>query len=217
MKLSLLTLISCAVSLLSGRLSGQGTEELLTTVGTMVVKSGHTYAYLLWQPGDAASTLGKRFAIYEKSGAADSPGEFTRRGIQTLQTSPNTIRAMLELGANVDRAAAAAPTRIDGLYREMTYRAVDAPATPADATLDAGGKLAFLIQSAVTDSRTLSRLFFLGRAHPGVMMALGHAYCIQISAGLHQRPFLRPSQMRRRPTRPQPSQWRILGCEQREW
>jgi hypothetical protein len=185
MKLPILTIITLAMCLLSGRLDGHGTEELLTTVGTTVVKNGHTHAYLLWQPGDAASTLGKRFAIYAKPGAADSPVAFTRLGIQTLQTSPNTIRAMLELGANVDRAAAAAPTRIDGLYREMTYRAGAAPATPANPTLDAGGKLAFLMQSAVTDSKTLSRLFFLGRAHPGVMMALGHAFAIQVTAGIH--------------------------------
>lgn len=185
MKFPLITAFACAAVLLCGRTAAQGTEQLLTTVGTTVPSAGIHHAYLLWQPGDAAATLGRRFAIYRKSGDADSAAAFSRLGIQTLQTSQNTIRAMLELGAKVDRAAAAAPARIDGLYREITLRGEAPPAAAPDPTLDAGGKLAFLIESAVTDTRTLSRLFFLGRAHPGVMMALGHAFSIPVSAGTH--------------------------------
>jgi hypothetical protein len=185
MNARLTAILACAAALVSGPLAAQGTEELLTSVGTTVTQDGTHHAYLLWQPGDAAATLGKRFAIHRKSGPADSPLPFTRLGIQTLQTSANTIRAMLELGVKIDRAAAAAPTRIDGLYREITLRTGEPPAAPPDPNLDAAGKLAFLIQSAVTDPRTLSRLFFLGRAHPGVMMALGHAFSIPVKNGVH--------------------------------
>jgi hypothetical protein len=160
-------------------------EKLLTTVGTTIRKDGKNHAYILWQPDDASTTLGRNFAIYRKAGAASSPSSFSRLGIQTLQTSPNTIRAMFELGAHVDLAHATAPMRIDGLYREITYRADQAPAQPAQPNLDAAGKLAFILQSAVTDSRTLARLFFLGRAHPGVMMALGHAYHTNVADGVH--------------------------------
>lgn len=160
-------------------------EKLLTTVGTTIRKEGKNHAYILWQPDDASATFGRLFAIYRKSGDASSTAPFTRLGIQTLQTSPNTIRAMLELGSHVDLAHAGAPVRIDGLYREITYRADQAPAQPAQPNLDAAGKLAFILQSAVTDSRTLSRLFFLGRAHPGVMMALGHSYHANVPDGIH--------------------------------
>jgi hypothetical protein len=171
------------IAALAGPLHAQDTEQLLTTVGTTVTANGTTHAYLLWQPGDAASTLGKRFAIYAKPGNPADPGVFTRLGIQTLQTSPNTIRALLELGAKIDRAAPAANSRIDGIHREITLQPAADPATPADPSLDAADKLSFLIQSAVTDPRLLSRLFFLGRAHPGVMQALGHAFSIPIPAG----------------------------------
>lgn len=185
MKLPFITAAICAVLLLCGRAPAQGTVELLTSVGTTVENAGTTHAYLLWQPGEAEATLGKRFAIYRKSGDAGSAAPYARLGIQTLQTSANTIRAMLELGAKLDPAAGNAATLIDGIYRQITLDAGDAPAPPADPNLDASGKLAFIISSAVTDPRTLSRLFFLGRAHPGVMMALGHAFSISVQAGVH--------------------------------
>ena len=169
---------------LVGTLLAQGNEALLTTVGTTVERDGRHYAYLLWQPGEGASTFGSRFAIHRKSGDADSGAPFSLLGSQTLQTSPNTVRAMLELGAKIDRAAALAPTRIDGLYREITLRQGEAPAAPDDPTLDAAAKLVFLLQSASEDPRTLARLFFLGRAHPGVMLALGHAFMIEVPAGV---------------------------------
>jgi hypothetical protein len=185
MKFSSLTSLA-AVLLLAVSALAQDTDELLTTLGTTVDSAvdGKTHAYLLWQPGDAAVTFGKRFAIHSKPGDADSPAPFTRLGIQTLQGSPHTVRAMLELGAKFDPGAADAPGRIDALYRQLIFDP-DAPASAADPTLDAAGKLLFIMQSAATDTETLSRLFFLGRAHPGVMMALGHGFSIQVAAGVH--------------------------------
>jgi hypothetical protein len=173
------------LAIIPAQLQAQGTGDLLTTVGTTVRgNDGQNRAYILWQPGEAASTLGKQFAVYAKPGPADSPTEFTRLGIQTLQTSPNTIRAVLELGAKIDLSSAALYERIDAIHREITL-APGAPVSGAsDASLDSAGKLAFLIQSAVTDPKILSRLFFLGRAHPGVMQVLGHAFTVNIPAGI---------------------------------
>ena len=178
-------IISAAIACLAplGGASAQGTDQLLTTVGTTVQADGKTYAYLLWQPGDAGSTIGKRFGIYSKPGGIGVAGDFTRLGIQTLQTSPTTIRALLVLGEKVDVAGDQAPVRIDGIYREVTLDTGSAPALAADPTLDAAGKLFQLIQASVDDPRLLGRLFFLGRAHPGVMMSLGHAFCIEVPGG----------------------------------
>lgn len=180
-------LVTLLLSTLFGlvRIAAQGSDALLTSVGTTVQTDGQFHAYLLWQPGDSSATLGKRFAIYQKTGLPDSPDAFTRVGMQTLQSSPNTIRALLTAGSTIDRAAALAPTRIDALYQQILLNPGAAPATPPDPSLDAAGKLSYLIQSAVTDSRTLSRLFFLGRAHPGVMMALGHAFATPVKPGVH--------------------------------
>jgi len=189
---ALLTL--SAVFLLSSPAHTQGTENLLTTLGTTVDSTvdGKTHAYLLWQPGDAAVTFGKRYAIHSKPGDADSPAPFTRLGIQTLQGSPNTVRAMLELGVKIDPGAADAPGRIDALYRQLLFDPEDPappedpdPTPPIDPAIEVAGKLLFIMQSAATDSETLSRLFFLGRAHPGVMMALGHGFSIPVAAGVH--------------------------------
>ena len=176
------TLILVLAATLSGAV-GQGSDQLLTTVGTTVTADGKTYAYLLWQPGDAESTIGKRFGIYSKPGAIGTPGSFTRIGIQSLQTSQKTIRALLAVGAKVDVAGNRAAERIDGIYREVTLSTDSAPAMPADPNLDASGKLFQLIQSSVDDPRLLGRLFFLGRAHPGVMLCLGHAFCIEVPGG----------------------------------
>lgn len=163
---------------------GQTANELLTTLGTTVQSGGQHHAYLLWQPGDAGSTLGKRFAVHSKSGNADAPGNYTRLGIQTLQTSPNTIRALLELGEKIDPAAAGCYVRIDGIHRDLTLQSNSPPASPADVSLDAAEKLSYIITSAATDNKLLSRLFFLGRAHPGVMQALGHGFSIPVTPGI---------------------------------
>jgi hypothetical protein len=179
MKLPLLAALLCLLT--SAVAPAQGEGGLLTTVGTTVRDGTARRAYLLWQPGEAATTLGKSFAVYHKAGAADAAGNYTRRGIQTLQTSPHTIRAMLELGARLDPGAGRLASRIDAMHRDATLGAGEAAATP----LDSAGKLAFLIQSAAADSRLLGRLFFLGRAHPGVMLALGHAFEYKVPAGVH--------------------------------
>jgi hypothetical protein len=184
---SMKTIIT-AIALLAasfGSGAAQTASELLTTVGTTVQHAGQYHAYLLWQPGDAGSTLGKRFAIHSKPGAADAPGNYTRLGIQTLQTSPHAIRALLELGEKLDPAAAGCYVRIDGIHRDLTLQSATPPAAPADVSLDAAEKLAYIIQSAATDNRLLARLFFLGRAHPGVMQALGHGFSIPVAPGIH--------------------------------
>jgi hypothetical protein len=170
------TLITALLLGLSASLSAQ---DLLTTIGTTVTVAGQPQAYLIWQPQSTTATLVRRIGIYSKPGAADSNGVFVREGIQTLQSSPRTIRAMLELGSKLDRDPRGAATRIDGMYRDITLRQGQAPANPADPNFDAAEKLAFIIQSAArapTDPKLLARLFFLGRAHAGVMLALGHAF-----------------------------------------
>ena len=160
---------------------GQATTDLLTTMGTIAKSGDQHYAYLLWQPGDPSKTLGRRMAIYSKSGGSTSPSPFVKNGIQSLQTSANTIRAMLELGLKVDASGTQMAERIDGIYKEAIFQTGEAPATTAN-TLDSADQLFYLIQSAVKDTQTLARLFMLGRSHPGVMQALGHAYMLPIEA-----------------------------------
>lgn len=165
---------------LGGSLSVQA-QELLTTLGTTVTVNGQAHAYLLWQPQATEDSLFRRFAVYSKAGTPDSSAVFVRDGIQSLQSSPRTLRALLELGSQIDRDALGAARRIDALFRDLTLRSSQAPVA---ANLDAADKLAFIIQSSATDPKLLGRLFFLGRAHAGVMLALGHAFTKPMPAGV---------------------------------
>jgi hypothetical protein len=149
-------------------------QEMLTTIGATVDIAGARHAYILWQPQGAEEALVRKFGIYSKPGTAEGTGVFVRESIQTLQSSPRTVRAMLELGSKIDRDPLGAATRIDAIFREITQRAGAVP--PPAGNVDAADKLVFIIQSAVTQPRLLNRLFFLGRAHAGVMLALGHAF-----------------------------------------
>ncbi len=185
LKLRLTAAAAALLATTAWHAAAQGTDSLLTTVGTTVEHEGDTYAYLLWQPGEAGTTLGKRFSINRKDGPADSSNAYQRLGIQTLHTSANTVRAMLGLGAKIDRSHDIGIRRIDGLYRDITHDPGADPIDPSAPGLDAANQLVHLIASAVGDTETLSRLFFLGRAHPGVMMALGHAYQTPLPSGVH--------------------------------
>jgi len=174
--------ILAIAALAAGPLRGQATENLLSTVGTVVERDGHHYAYILWQPDKAAATFGKRFAIYSKNGDIPTAAPYARLGIQTLQTSPETIRAMLNLGDKVDFDPGAAAPQIANVYQSITLQLHPAAPPPADPNLDAAGKLAYMIAAATGHNEVLDQLFMLARAHPGVMLALGHAFMIEVPA-----------------------------------
>lgn len=157
-------------------------QETLVTLGATTTVGGQPHAYILWQPQASEDSLFKSFGIYSKPGDAQSAGVFVREGIQTLQASPRTIRAMLELGSKLDLDPLGAARRIDGMFRDLTLRHGQAPGAPGN--LDASEKLAYIIQAAATDTRLLTQLFFLGRAHAGVMLALGHAFTHPMPAGV---------------------------------
>ncbi len=172
------TVLYLFLSLFAFVLHAQSTDQLVVTTGTTVVSGGKTYAYILWEPGEISATLGRRFAIYSKDGPLASTSPFSRLGIQTLQSNPETIHALLRLGAKIDFNAAAANLRIGGIYHDTVVGAAGGNAP--DETLNAAGKLSYLIGAATEDPQLLNQLLFLGRAHPGVMQALGHAIAIPI-------------------------------------
>ena len=154
----------------------QNTDKLVITAGTSYQKDGRTHAYVLWQPGDISTTLGMRFGVFRKEGDISSAGSYQRVGITVLQSNPETIRALLELGAKVDFHAATAVQRINGVYRD-TVTGSGGTIMP-DEPLGAAAKLSYLIAAATEDPQLLNQLLLLGRAHPGVMLALGHGFVI---------------------------------------
>ncbi|MDP0490198.1 MAG: hypothetical protein Q7Q71_04020 [Verrucomicrobiota bacterium JB023] len=156
--------------------SAQNADPLVFTVGkTFETNEGSTlHDYVLWQPGDAATTFGKRFAIYRKTGDASSNAPYQRLGIQTLQTSPSAIQALLKLGAKFDADAAGLPEMIYALNSEAYASPLpDGFIYPTEIDLEVANKFAELLEVAAQDPEVLQSLVSMGRAHPGVQMCLG--------------------------------------------
>ena len=163
----------------------QNTAPLVYTVGnTYEVGNGDYYAYLLWQPGEAATTFGKSFAIYRKDGVATSPNPYQKLSVQCVQTSPSAIQALLKLGGQFDFNAAVVAERINLLYADVTLQPAEiiVPA-PTEPNLVVAQQLAQILEIAKGDDQILQRLLFFGRTHPGVMMSTGSAFAIKVQPG----------------------------------
>jgi len=164
-------------------LIAQNPDPLVFTVGNSysAPSSSKSYNYILWQPGDFATTYGKRFAVYSKDGPTDSEDPFVRLGVQTLQVSPSTIHALLILGAKIDHDKDSLPGRIQALHAEA-YSAPIPANTPllSELSLEIAQRLAQILNTAKNNPEILQSLISLGRTHPGVMMAMGHAFAIEV-------------------------------------
>lgn len=173
-----------ALLLLAPRVGSQTADPSVYTVGNTYTIEGKTYAYLLWQPGQASTTFGKSFAVYRKDGHAGAAGPYARLSVQRVQTSPGAIHALLKLGEQFDADRGRVAERINRLYSESTYQpgALIAPA-PAAPNPEIAQQLAVLLEIAAGDDKVLQRVFLLGRAHPGVMICLGHAFAAQVMPG----------------------------------
>jgi len=160
----------------------QNADYMVYSVGKTFTIGGETWAYLLWQPGDASTTLGRRFAVYRKDGDIASPNPYARLGIQTVQTSPAATKALLILGAKFDHTPNVVPGQINALYADATNQPDEVlpnPPTVPDNLI--ASQLNTMLQIAEADGKVLDRLMFLGRAHPGVMMCLGHGFAIKVA------------------------------------
>lgn len=180
------TLLVFATLLLTTLAPAQNADPLVYTVGKTFETNGGTtlHDYILWQPGDAKTTFGKRFGIYSKAGDSTSPNPYTLLGVQTLQTSPSAIQALLKLGEKFDKDARFLPARIVALNAEAqgdpaAMPALGSPDFPGGIDLGVAQRLAQIMTIAETDAEVLQSLVSLGRAHPGVQMAIGLGFSIK--------------------------------------
>lgn len=172
--------------LVAGLAPAQNADPLVYTVGKTFETNGGTtlHDYILWQPGDAKTTFGKRFGIYSKAGDATSPNPYTLLGVQTLQTSPSAIQALLKLGEKFDKDARFLPMRITALNAEAqgdpaSMPTLGSPEFPGGIDLGVAQRLAQIMTVAQDDPEVLQSLISLGRAHPGVQMAIGLGFSIK--------------------------------------
>ncbi len=167
-------------------LFGQNTDPLVYTVGKIYQTAPQPHAYVLWQPGDPLSTFGREFAVYRKDGNSNSADPYFLLGRTRLQSGPGVIHALLKLGGRFDKNADSVADRINTLYADALNESGTQPIPPIEPTIEEAKKLAHLLRIAATDIKVLERLFFLGRTHPGVYMALGHGFSIKAKAGAVQ-------------------------------
>ena len=167
-------------------LKAQTADPLIYTVGKVFATDSEPHAYLLWQPGNPSTTYGKQFAIYRKEGNSASPAPYSRLGRTKLQSGPGAIHALLKLGGRFDFNAGSVANRINTLYAESTSQPGTQPPAVAVPGIDEAKKLAYLLKIAAGDEKILERIAFLGRAHPGVYMSMGHAFSIKTEAGAVQ-------------------------------
>tara|TARA_B110000908_G_scaffold172773_1_gene243047 strand:- start:25332 stop:28787 length:3456 start_codon:yes stop_codon:yes gene_type:complete len=167
----------------AGLLRAQTTEPLIYTVGKVFKATGHHYAYILWQPGEPASTFGKEFAVYRKDGDSNSINPYALLGRTKLQSGPGAMQALLKLGGKFDANASTVADRINTLYAESISEPGTQPdPAPTEPGMDEAKKLSHLLNIAKNDSKVLERLFFLGRAHPGIYLTLGHGFTAKTTA-----------------------------------
>jgi len=180
--MKLLNSLALGFAILSSSLLAQNADPLVYTVGNSYPSvPGKTHNYLLWQPGDVTTTYGKKFAVYGKNGTASSVAPYVRLGIQAVQTSPSAIQALLMLGAQFDHDAGSLPERIVALHAEAQAQPLAAGTVfPTEINIDVAQKLAQIMSTASTDPEILQSLISLGRAHPGVMMSMGHGFAIEV-------------------------------------
>src|SRR5688572_26509363 len=146
-------------------------EDLVYSAGTTWQDTQNRHwAYLLWQGSQPDLVKGKTFAIYVKSGDANSAALYQRKAVVRLQTDANVIDVLLNRSVNLGENLGVLEERLNNLFQKLI--------PPASATL--AQKLAIIIQSSLSEPEHYRNLILLGRVHPGVSLCLGFAYADQI-------------------------------------
>ena len=165
-------------------------RSLLYTVGEIVTVDNVPHAYLAWQGGDADAVLSSTYAIYAKPGLPSAPAPFIRLGTTTYQSSPSTALSLLRLGYRLDARGNSMRERIETLFRDaisqpgasLILRSGGPDAGPGAPTLDTAEKLLQLLWAAAAQPDQIGGLLTFGRTHPGVMLTLGQAYAVPLTA-----------------------------------
>lgn len=149
-------------------------EDLVYSAGTTWKDAQNRHwAYLLWQGSEPDLVKSKTFAVYMKSGDANSAALYQRKAVVRLQTDANVIDVLLNRSVNLGENLGLLEERLNNLFQKLI--------PPANATL--AQKLAIIIQSSLSEPEHYRNLILMGRVHPGVSLCLGFAYADQIPAG----------------------------------
>ena len=134
--------------------------------------AGQNWAYIAWQSNDPASIASATFAVYGKTGDADSFNSYVRRSIVRRQTDPQAISALLDRSVKLGFTLPDLNDAVNGLFRD---------ALPAGNTFTLGQKLSTVFRTAPPDK--FQTLLGVGRLHAGFNMALGFGAADPINSG----------------------------------
>ena len=134
--------------------------------------AGQNWAYLAWQSNDPASSAPAIFAVYGKTGDADSVSSYTRRAVVRRQTDPAAISALLDRSVKLGFTLAELDDSVNTLFRE---------ALPPGNSFTLGQKLSTVFRTAAPDK--FRTLLGVGRLHAGLNMALGFGAAQPIPPG----------------------------------
>ena len=124
--------------------------------------AGQDWAYIAWQSNDPSSLAASVFAVYAKTGDADSAASYSRRAVVRRQTDPQAISALLDRSTKLGMKLPDLNEAVDGLFRD---------ALPPGNGFTLGQKLSTVFRTAPPDK--FQTLLAVGRLHAGFNMALG--------------------------------------------
>jgi hypothetical protein len=142
-------------------------DNMIYTAGTTTTDAqNRSWAYVLWQATTPQLVRGKSYAVYAKSGDANSPALYQRKAVVRLQTEPALIDALLQRSVNLGENLPLLEERLAHLFQKL--------APPAGATL--ADKLSIIIRSALDDPEQFKSLLLISRVHPGVSLCIGFSH-----------------------------------------
>lgn len=156
-------------------------SNLVFTVGTTTRDpANQQWSYLSLGSPDASVLAGRSFAVFGKSGPADSPEPFTRRGTMARPTDAAAIETLLtqsvalgeDLSALNDAFAKAYGTNLVGFLSHV----------PGIASQTLPQRVLTGLQLAPFDPDLAESLALLGNSHPGLNRCLGRAFAEQINS-----------------------------------
>jgi hypothetical protein len=151
--------------------TARAVDNAVIFTGTTTTHETDTFAYLVLQ-ADAATLHGRAFALYRKSGQADSADTFARQGVLMQAVDSRLIASLMNRAQKIGGDMARLDEQLGALLGEI------APAAGAGIA----DKLAVLLAKAETDVAAQRQIRMLARQHPIVAMAAGTAFADKITS-----------------------------------
>jgi hypothetical protein len=181
MKSFLRLTMALALSWLTLRLASAQSSPLpadqTITVGGLTTQSGsQAWAYLFWDTAATVLLSGRTYAIWQKTGAANSANSYAKVGLVTLQTDPRSVggiidRAKMALGEDT----VALDTTVSGLFEKLMPTLTDVPAAERTAV-----RVSAVLRGVGNDIKKLQTLLLTAKMHPSIALCTGHGYAAKI-------------------------------------